>query len=193
MRDGDPVPGDAEFTEQEAMMVAYSLQEKRAIAWRLRAEGVPAREIGERYGWGRPVIYSWGRDKKDWERLKQERSERAKERYRTDPEYRHKRSLWRKEWWAENRERVLTAERERRKNDPEFRARLNKKAREYNKANPGRRAARDRERYQNNPEYRKGILAASKAWQDAHPEEHRKRSREWYRRHAISAKHSTKE
>lgn len=162
--------------------MAYSLPEKRAIVWRLRTEGITAREIGEQYGWGRPVIYSWGKDEEDWERLKKERRESAKERYQIDPEYRYKRSLWRKEWWAKNRERVLAEGRERRRNDPEWREQVNRKAREYNKANPDRRAARDRKRYRTDFEYRKRALAFSKKWQDEHPEEHRRRSREWYQK-----------
>jgi len=159
----------------------YTLEEKRVIAWRLRAEGVTAREISERYGWGRPVIYSWGRDEGDWGERKRGNRERMKL-CRTDPEIRRKDNKRRREWRAENRERILTGERKQRRDHPEWRERKNKRAREYNRLNRGKIAAKRRERYQADPEFRAKKLSRVQKWQDDHPEEHRKRSRDWYRK-----------
>lgn len=160
-------------------MEDFSLREKRAIAWELRSAGVTVKKISEQYGWGMPVIYSWGKNKEGWERRKRQVRNRSRERYHNDPVYRENKLSNQKARNVLHREEINAKARERRQNEPEWRTRVNELARENNRRNAAKIRQRRYDKYHTDPEYRKSMLAKSKKYQEAHPEEHRKRSREW--------------
>ena len=160
-------------------MSSFSLREKRAIAWELRSAGVTVKKIHEQYGWGMPVIYSWGKNKEGWERRKKQVRDGNRERYHNDPVYREKYKRGQKARNVLHREEINAKAREHRQNDPEWKARVNAQARESSKKYAARTRQRRYDKYHTDPEYRKSMLAKSKKYQEAHPEEHRKRSREW--------------